>query len=264
MSRVLKDAKNQITCSYSATKHRGVDVVKYDHQVCPIIAHTSGKVTWIQTGQKNNINSKGNATYGNAVKLLHNNGYRTLYAHMKSVYVKDGQWVERGQEIGYMGNTGKSFGAHLHFEVRNTLDVRINPTPYLDADLPKAKSYYQVYDNVKNKWLPKVVIGSNDYAGNRKNGISCFRTEEAEEYRAYDMIKNKWLPPVKSFGDYAGNMTNNLGAIAIKSNKLKYRVHLKNSNRWLGWITGYDIKDFNKGFAGNKNEVIDEIQIVYK
>ena len=263
-SRVLKNADNQITCKYNGVTHKGVDVVKYKSETCPIIAHTAGKVIWLQTGQKNNTKAKGNATYGNAVKLKHNDGYRTLYAHMAKVYVKEGQWVEKGQEIGYMGNTGKSYGAHLHFEVRNTLDVRINPTPYLDANLPKTKAYYQVYDNVKNKWLPIVVIGSKDYAGNRKHGISGFRTEEAEEYRAYDMIKKKWLPPVKSFGDYAGNVTNNIGAIAIKSKNLKYRVHVKERNKWLGWITGYDINDFDKGFAGNKNEVIDEIQVAYK
>ena len=51
----------------------------------------------------------------------------TLYAHMKygSVTVKVGDRVSRGQVIGYMGNTGYSFGAHLHFEVRNENDKYI-------------------------------------------------------------------------------------------------------------------------------------------
>ena len=139
------------------------------------------------------------------------------------------------------------------------IDYTDQPTP-----TPTTKKYYQSYDNVKNKWLPKVVIGSSDYAGNYGNPISAFRTEEAEEYIGYDMIKKKWLPPVKSFNDYAGNLPNNLGAIAIKSTKLKYRVRLKNSKRWLSWVTGYNTKDFKYGFAGNLNEPIDAIQIAYR
>ena len=141
------------------------------------------------------------------------------------------------------------------------IDYKDEPQP---TPTPTTKKYYQVYDNVKNKWLPKVVIGSNNYGGNFGNAISGFRTEEADEYCAYDMVKKKWLPVVRNFKDYAGNLPNNIGAIAIKSSKLKYRVRLKNSKRWLGWITGYNIKDFKYGFAGNLNEPIDAIQIAYR
>ena len=268
MNRVLKCNEYLITQYFGGkNNHKGIDIVGRKNNAsitCPIIAHTEGKVVWIQTGQKHNPNAKGNASYGNAVKIKHSNGYYTLYAHMKSVYVKLGQYVKTGQEIGYMGDTGVATGFHLHWEVRNTSDVRINPLPYLKADLPNMGKYYQAYDNVKNKWLPKVKIGANDYAGNQGNGISAFRTEECDEYRAYDMVKKYWLPVCKSFNDYAGNLPNNIGAIAIKSSKLKYRVHLKKSNRWLGWITGYNTSDFNNGYAGNLNEEIDEIQIAYK
>lgn len=135
---------------------------------------------------------------------------------------------------------------------------------YKDEPTPTIKKYYQAYDNTKNKFLPQVVIGSSDYAGNFGNPISAFRTEECSEYRAYDMVKKYWLPICKTYKDYAGNLPNNIGAIAIKSDKLKYRVRLKNSKRWLGWVTGYDTKDFYNGFAGNLNEPIDAIQITYK
>ena len=139
------------------------------------------------------------------------------------------------------------------------IDYSDAPTP-----TPTTKKYYQSYDNVKNKFLPKVVIGSSDYAGNIGNGMSGFRTEEAEEYRVHDKVKGYWLPIVKGFNDYAGNLPNDIDGVAIKSTKLKYRVHLKKSNRWLGWVTGYNTSDWKNGYAGNIGETIDAIQIAYK
>lgn len=264
-NRILVCDRYRITQYFGGkNNHKGIDIVKYYSDVCPIKAHTEGEVVFCQTGQKNNKNATGNASYGNCVKIKHSNGYFTLYAHMKNVYVKKGQKVKTGQEIGYMGNTGKAYGAHLHFEVRTPKDVRINPQPYINSDLPNMAKYYQVYDKIKKKFLPKVKIGSDNYGGNDGNAISCFRTEEAEEYCGYDIVEKKWLPPVKSFSDYAGNKTHSLGAIAIKSKKLKYRVRLKNSKRYLPWVNGYNLKDFNNGYAGNKNEELDRIEIAYK
>lgn len=59
-----------------------------------------------------------NGGYGKMVIIKHNNGTQTLYAHMNSVSVTDGEYVEQGQNLGTSGNTGRSTGPHLHFEVR--------------------------------------------------------------------------------------------------------------------------------------------------
>jgi LysM repeat protein len=59
-----------------------------------------------------------NGGYGNYVVIKHANGAQTLYAHMNSVAVSAGESVSQGVQIGSVGNTGKSTGAHLHFEVR--------------------------------------------------------------------------------------------------------------------------------------------------
>ena len=250
MCRVLQCEKYRITQGYKTT-HRGVDMVKYYSELCPIIAHTDGKVVWIQTGQKNNPVATGNKSYGNCVKLKHSNGYYTLYAHMSEVYVKNGATVKKGAKIGFMGNTGRSFGAHLHFEVRDTSDTRINPTPYIDADLPSGKTY-QAYDNKKNKWLPKVYIGSNEYAGNLGNGISAYKVD-GYTYRAHDRVKGYWLPWVSGSKDYAGNLPNDIDAIQIQN--AKYRVYDNVKNKWLPWVEG------TKDYAGNLGHSIGGIQI---
>ena len=63
--------------------------------------------------------SRYNASYGNYCIISHGSGYATLYAHQKQLpLVKVGDTVEKGQVIGYVGNTGNSYGAHLHFELR--------------------------------------------------------------------------------------------------------------------------------------------------
>ncbi len=63
-------------------------------------------------------NSGWNGGYGNYIVVLHPNGTQTLYAHLQKSIVLQGGRVEKGQVIGYSGNTGKSTGPHLHFEVR--------------------------------------------------------------------------------------------------------------------------------------------------
>lgn len=268
MNRVLKCDQYLITQYFGGkNNHKGIDLVGRKNNVsitCPIIAHTEGQVVWVQTGQKHNPNATGNATYGNAVKIKHSDGYYTLYAHMRDVYVKKGQYVKQGQEIGYMGNTGKADGFHLHWEVRQSNETRINPYPYLNADLPNMNNKYQSYDNKYNRWLPSVKIGDNTYAGNVGNSISGFRVGDCEEFKAHDKVKGYWLPVCKSYKEYAGNLPNDIDAIAIKSTKLKYRVHLLKSNRWLGWVDGYNVNDWKNGYAGNIGESIDAIQVAYK
>ncbi|MBQ6817036.1 MAG: M23 family metallopeptidase [Bacilli bacterium] len=139
MSRIFKNYPNKITQKYKKGVHNGIDLVALVNKKSGfdyIVAHSDGVVV----GCRNNYNKtdKTGNSYGNYVKIKHDNGYYTLSAHLKykSVAVKNGDKVNKGQVVGYMGNTGHSKGAHNHFEVRNEKDVRIDPTPYIDSDLP--------------------------------------------------------------------------------------------------------------------------------
>jgi murein DD-endopeptidase MepM/ murein hydrolase activator NlpD len=68
--------------------------------------------------------------YGYLIVIDHANGFATYYAHLSNIYVGVGQAVERGQVIGAVGNTGRSTGPHLHFEIRYYSE-QLNPRAHL-------------------------------------------------------------------------------------------------------------------------------------
>ena len=70
--------------------------------------------------------------YGNLIKIRHEFGFETRYAHLSRIRVKVGQRVSRGERIGDMGNTGRSTGTHLHYEVRVGGNP-VNPLKYIKA-----------------------------------------------------------------------------------------------------------------------------------
>ncbi len=89
--------------------HNGVDIASTPGT--PILASASGRVIVAKVGGYN-------GGYGNMIIISHDNGVQTVYAHLRSVGVKNGQQVDQGEQIGELGNTGRSTGPHLHFEVR--------------------------------------------------------------------------------------------------------------------------------------------------
>ncbi|MFC4601370.1 peptidoglycan DD-metalloendopeptidase family protein [Cohnella hongkongensis] len=107
--------------SYMGTRwgrmHNGIDMIGKSN----IMAADEGVVEF--AGYKS-------GGLGNAVIIDHNNGFKTVYGHLKSVKVKKGQIVEKGDVIGIMGSTGRSTGTHLHFEIHLNGKIK-NPTSYL-------------------------------------------------------------------------------------------------------------------------------------
>ena len=100
--------------------HRAIDVGA--RAGSPIVAADSGYVIKASHGW--------NGGYGSMVMIDHGRGFVSLYAHMNMVYVRQGENVAKGEQLGTVGNTGRSTGPHLHFEIRQNGAAR-NPYYYL-------------------------------------------------------------------------------------------------------------------------------------
>ncbi len=98
--------------------HHGIDI--FAPRGTPVVAPARGRVVRIRRERG----------YGLTLELDHGNGIHTFYAHLQSVKVRRGQQVERGDTIAFVGNTGRSTGPHLHYEVR-VQGRRVNPTRYI-------------------------------------------------------------------------------------------------------------------------------------
>lgn len=102
--------------------HTGIDIAA--PKGTPIYATADGVVA----------KETGGSGYGITVVLNHGYSYKTLYAHMSKKVVKPGQKIKRGQIIGYVGNTGLSFGSHLHYEVIKGGQY-VDPVYYFSSDV---------------------------------------------------------------------------------------------------------------------------------
>ncbi len=89
--------------------------------------------------------------YGNEIVLDHGYGYETRYAHLNTIEVAEGMKVHRGDRIGTVGNTGKSTGAHLHYEVLY-MGGRVNPMNYLDINMP-VEEYQAMVDRRREEYM---------------------------------------------------------------------------------------------------------------
>lgn len=98
--------------------HKGIDFAGKEGE--DVIATGAGVVTW----------SGSRFGYGNLVEIDHGNGLRTRYGHNAGLKVQVGDVVTKGQAIAYVGNTGRSTGAHVHYEVLKN-GKQVDPLPYV-------------------------------------------------------------------------------------------------------------------------------------
>ena len=95
---------------------------------------SSKKVAAITVPAVGNADGQFNFGYGNQVLIDHGFGYKTRYAHLKTIGVAEGMKIKRGECIGISGNSGRSSGPHLHYEVLYK-DRHVNPANYFDLTI---------------------------------------------------------------------------------------------------------------------------------
>ncbi len=263
MAKVLSNLR--ITQHYGNNGHTGVDLGATSDR--KVYANAEGTVEQIQTGYGNNQGSTGMASYGNMILLKHPNGMKTRYAHLQTVLVSKGQKIKAGQQIGVQGNTGNSYGVHLHYEVYNSNGTRTNPESYIEKAVYTAQSNitgnltYQVYDNARKAWCPQVV-NDKDYAGNKGHAIGGIRAKS--QYGTIyieSRVNGKWLSKISSTNystnsnngnTYSGIIGKNIDAIIITSTKgyVQYRVGLVDGTI-LPWVDSRNASQTNgNGYAG--------------
>ena len=144
---LLFKGRNRITSGYrlpDRPDHNGLDIVGDDsHDVlCPVAGTVRGSTM---------ITDKNDSTWewGNYVRVDDADGNRLFFCHLDSRAVKVGQKVNPGDKLGVMGNTGYSFGAHTHFEVRKS-DGRTTLDPAAYLGIPNARG---TYSEGKTGWV---------------------------------------------------------------------------------------------------------------
>ena len=128
----VQGIRNAVSQQFSGG-HPALDIQTFGQNGAKAVAYKTGTI--ISAGNSRN-------GYGNCVIMKHDDGYKTLYAHLKSISVKPGQKVKAGAQIGIVGRTGKVSGAtgiHLHFELINPHGRKIPPFGKAQAK-PKNKN----------------------------------------------------------------------------------------------------------------------------
>ena len=198
---VLKSGLCEITQGF-VNGHRGLDLVGPNYTLDDIVSYANGTVNMVTNGYGNGQGEGVNWAYGNFVKIINDDGTVCLYAHMEYTSVKVGQRVSKGQVIGRMGNSGNSFGGHLHWEFWSCNDYykNIDPSPYLSPKeivLPKVverdknKRQFQVdyNDNLRVRTEPSL---NSEVVGILNAGIYNFTEEKENDGYKWVKLDKYW------------------------------------------------------------------------
>lgn len=133
--------------------------------------------------------------YGNAVYIDHGDGFKTIYGHLDSIDVKNGQTVKKGDQIGLSGNTGRSTGPHLHYEVRYNGEA-VDPNLYMayavgtPAGNAKAKNVGIAGENYRSEILIDKATGKMTHI-NKPTPIDLSKTDVIGEAKTAEIFGSR-------------------------------------------------------------------------
>lgn len=207
---------------------RSVDWNRSDDFGDPVVAAAEGVVITAVTGKKR-------PSYGQFVVIDHGNSETTLYGHLDSVTVTVGQAVTAGTQIGTLGNTGNSYGAHLHFEERKGSSV-------VDSWFHGARYAFgtaQESQNCGRVSIPDVPLAGN-VVGDRRADLVVFRRTDVpafyvrREPKADKVIKFGTSSDQPVLGDWDGDGKANPGVRNPDSRTFKLKARSKISQVRFG------------------------------
>lgn len=180
---VVPDTKD-IDVSVFAMPHPGYVTSNYgyrrrfrrEHKGIDIKAITGDTIRSAFNG-KIRLTSYDRRGYGNYIIIRHENGLETVYGHLSKIIISEDQYVKAGDPIGLAGNTGRSFGSHLHFETRY-MGVPINPAAIFDFSNQTTHTDIYTFD----KRTYKKARNYSD-AANRQY-MAKYREEHKEQFAA--------------------------------------------------------------------------------
>lgn len=126
--------------------HRGMDIRA--KKKTPVFATADGVVRYVQPYNKGD--------FGRVIIISHNFGFETIYAHLNKTKVKIGDVIQRNQLIGLTGNSGRSTGPHLHYEVRYASKV-LNPRDFVKWNLKTYETIFEKQRRVQWESLIKLI-----------------------------------------------------------------------------------------------------------
>ena len=243
----------QISCLYYY-KDSSQHSTKYGYQTAIDISG-SGNVLATESGTVTTVADLGNSSFGKYIIITHGNGKKSLYGHLSSQAVSEGQTVNRGQVIGVIGSTGNSSGPHLHFELSGSNPMK----DYFYSRYRKKMSFEQnVYSNNdsynSDKWICNCISdefyksGTYYYYGSSSSGSSS----DGAAY-SYSDYTNVSLNDIKEFlALFPKSVLNN-------SNELHNTYAAQ-----YGTPGSTSMKDAFKGYTLTQVSAMDPAEIIYR
>lgn len=192
--------------------HYGIDIKGYTGDT--IYAAFSGKVRI----RKYDANG-----FGNYVVIRHPNGLETVYGHLSKQLVNENQDVKSGQPIGLCGNTGRSFGSHLHFETR-VLGEPINPALMFNFPEQDVTADTYTYRSNENKSMP-VATPINSYAQVKETAKTKVETKTEQAAQIEVNTSEETIATPAPASKQADNRKTAIASKKEKESKTKTQKH---------------------------------------